>query len=359
MVYLFLTMAIVLGTSLASSAAAAADAVADFYRGKQIRLIIGFSPGGGYDRYARLMTRHMSRYIPGNPGFVPQNMPGAGSMVAAQYMMHRAQRDGSVIATISKDSPMNIVVNNSPDKAEFARLNWIGNPGRDNYILTVWAATGVRTIEDATKKELSMGATAANGSAALYPHLLNNMFGTKFKVIAGFPGSTELNLALERGEIDGRGSDSWVTLRSTKPEWLRDKKVNVLMQIGFRRDKGSADIPLMIDLARNPLERMLFEMLSSSASVGTSLLTTADIPDDRLSALRGAFNAIMKDPQFLAEAEREKLEINPVAGEEIQEAVSKTVNAPREVVDLLTAATAESRTINCADTAKDKGLCGK
>jgi hypothetical protein len=249
------------------------------------------------------------------------------------------------------------VVNNSPDKAAFAKLNWIGNVSEDNYIMTVWAATGVKTIADATKKELSMGATAANGAAALYPHILNNIFGTKFKVIAGFSGSTQLNLAMERGEIDGRGSDSWVTLRSTKPDWLRDKKINVLMQMGFRRDKETADIPLMIDLARNPVERMLFEMLSASAKVGASFLTTADVPAERLAALRTAFNAVMRDPQFLTEAEHAKLEINPVPGEDVQETVSKTIMAPKEVVDLLMAATAKGKAFNCNEAAKDKALC--
>ena len=204
-------------------------------------------------------------------------MPGAGSMVGAQYMMHQAPRDGTVLAMLSKDSPMNIVVNSSPDKDAFAKLNWIGNSSEDNYVMTVWASTGVKSVQDATTKELSMGATAANGAAALCSHILNNVLGTKFKVIAGFSGSSQLYLAMERGEIDGRGSDSWVTLRSTKPEWLRDKKINVLMQMGFRRDKDTMDIPLMVDLARSPIERMLFEMLSSSARVGASLLTTADV----------------------------------------------------------------------------------
>src|SRR5262249_11697493 len=147
--------------------------------------------------------------------------------------------------------------------------------------------------QDATKKELAMGATAANGAAALYPHVLNNTLGTKFKVIAGFPGSSQIYLAMERGEIDGRGSDSWAALRSTKPDWVRDKKINILMQIGFRRDPRTADIPLMIDLARSPVERMLFEMLSSSATVGSSLLTTAGIPPERIAALRAAFDAVV------------------------------------------------------------------
>jgi tripartite-type tricarboxylate transporter receptor subunit TctC len=352
-------IALAAASALMLSHAAAADPVADFYRGKQIRMIIAFGPGGGYDLYARLLAKHMSRFIPGNPTFIAQNMPGAGSMIGAQYMMHQAPHDGTAVAMLSKDSPMNIVVNNSPDKAAFAKLNWIGNVSEDNYIMTVWAKTGVKSVEDATRTELSMGATAANGAAALYPHILNNIFGTKFRVIAGFSGSTQLYLAMERGEIDGRGSDSWVTLRSTKPEWLRDKKINVLMQMGFRRDKNTADIPLMIDLARSPVERMLFEMLSASARVGASLLTTADVPVERLGALRAAFNAVMKDPQFLADAEHAKLEVNPLPGEEVQEAVSRTVNASKEILDLLTAATAKGKAFNCAEAAKDQALCDR
>ena len=345
--------------AMAAAHGAAADPVADFYAGKQLRVIVGFSPGGGYDLYARLVTRHMSRYIPGNPVIVPQNMPGAGTMVAAQYMLQQAPRDGTVLATISKDSPVDVVVNKAPYKADYGRLNWIGNPNEDNNIMTVWATSGVKSIEDATKREVVMGVTAANGAGALYPRLLNTVLGTKFKIIAGFPGSNELNLAMERGEIDGRGSDSWVNLRSTRPEWLTEKKVNVIMQMGFRRDAESAAIPLMIDLARNPVERLLFEMLSSGVRLGYPLLTTPDVPAERLEALRAAFDAVMKDPEFLAEAKNARLGVNPVSGREVQQAVNGTVNAPGDVVDLLLAATTSGKTFNCAEVAKDRSLCGK
>ena len=338
--------------------AAAADAVADFYAGKQMRVIIGFPTGGGYDIYARLMTHHMTRFIPGNPTITPQNMPGAGSMIAVQHMLQQAPRDGTVLATISKDSPMDIVLNDRPYKADFAKLNWIGNASEDNNIMPVWAATGVKSVEDATKREVVMGTTSANGAGALYPRLLNNVHGTKFNIIAGFPGSAQLNLAMERGEIDGRGSDSWVTLNSTNPDWLRDKKVNVLMQMGFRRDPERAHIPLMIDLARTPVERILFETLSSGARVGTPLLTTPDVPAERLDALRAAFDAIMKDPEFLADAKKAKLDISPASGPNVQEAVVKTMTAPADIVDLLKAAITGDKTFNCAEVAKDKSLCG-
>jgi tripartite-type tricarboxylate transporter receptor subunit TctC len=352
-------VAAALATMAQAGGAAAADAVADFYAGKQIRVLIGFPPGGGYDTYARLLAKHMPKHIPGKPTMIVQNMPGAGSMIAAQNLMQQAPRDGTVVGTISKDSPMDVVVNSSPYRADFAKLNWIGNVSEDNNIMTVWAATGVKTIEDAKNKELVMGATAANGAAALYPRLLNNTLGTKFKILAGFPGSTELNLAMEKGEIDGRGSDSWVTLRGSRPDWVRDKKVNVLMQMGFRRDEETKDIPLMIDLATTPAEKILFEMLSSGSRVGNPLVTTPDVPADRLEALRAAFDQVVQDPEFLAEAQAAKLTVYAAPGKAVQEAVAKTVNAPPDVVSLVTAAMSGDKPFNCADVAKDKSLCGK
>jgi tripartite-type tricarboxylate transporter receptor subunit TctC len=343
--------------AFAAPAARAADAVADFYKGKQVHVIVGFAAGGGYDLYARLISRHMARFIPGNPTMVVQNMPGAGSVTAAQYLLQKAPRDGTTIGSISKDSPFDQVVNTQSANYDLGKLNWIGNANEDNDVMEVWAASGVRTVEDAKKREVIMGSTGQTGAGSLYPRLLNNIVGTKFKVIGGFPGSPQLYLAMERGEIDGRASDSLVSLKSTKPEYLRDKKVNVLMQMGFRRSPDLPDVPLMAELAKSPAERKVFELLSSNVRIGHPIVTTPEVPADRLAALIAAFDAAMKDPQFLAEAEQGKLDINPISSKALQEAVINTTQAPKEVVDLVLAASKDAQTFNCADVAKDKSLC--
>jgi tripartite-type tricarboxylate transporter receptor subunit TctC len=337
--------------------ASAADPVADFYKGKQLRVVVGFSAGGAYDVYARVVGRHMVRFIPGNPTVVVQNMPGAGSITAARYMLMEAPRDGTALATISKDAAFDQVVNGKGDEYDLAKLNWIGNPAEDNDVMETWGTSGIRTIDDAKTREVALGSTSATGAGALYPRLLNNIFGTKFKIIAGFPGASQLNLAMERGEIDGRASDSLVSIRATKPQYLTEKKVNILMQMGFVRSPDIPDVPLMVELGRNPAERKVFEMLSSNVRIGRPLLTTPEVPPARLAALVAAFDTTMKDPEFLREAAQAKLAVTPVSGRQVQEAVNNTVNAPKEIVDLVRAAADSEKAFNCADIAKDKSLC--
>ncbi len=219
---------IVAGISLAGLASAAsADGVADFYRGKQINLVIGYGPGGGYDIYARLLGRFIGAHIPGNPTIVPQNMPGAGSRSAANWLALIAPKDGTVIASLSQATPTDQVLDQPGVRFDSRKFNWIGNLSVVNNILFVSAASGVTTIDEAKKKPLAIGASGASSPSVLYPQVSNNLLGTKFKIISGYPGGGDINIAVERHEVDGRGSDSWASLKSTHPDWIRDHTINI------------------------------------------------------------------------------------------------------------------------------------
>ena len=317
---------IVAGVSLAGLASAAsADGVADFYRGKQINLVIGYGPGGGYDIYARLLGRFIGAHIPGNPTIVPQNMPGAGSRSAANWLALIAPKDGTVIASLSQATPTDQVLDQPGVRFDSRKFNWIGNLSVVNNILFVSAASGVSTIDEAKKKTLAIGASGASSPSVLYPQVSNNLLGTKFKIISGYPGGGDINIAVERHEVDGRGSDSWASLKSTHPDWIRDHAINILFQVGPRREKDLPDVPLWTELAQNEEQRQVLEILSGDVSVGRPILTAPDVPADRVKALRQAFDETMRDPQFIEAAKQANMEINPMSGEELQRVVERIV----------------------------------
>src|SRR5882672_4289048 len=230
------TASTVLAAMLLASSAAAADDVADFYRGKRINLVIGYGPGGGYDTYARLLARFIGERIPGNPTIVPQNMPGAGSRGAANWLYNVAPKDGTVIATLSQTTPTDQALGQPGIQFDAQKFNWIGNTVVVNNIMVLWAETGVRTIEEARQKQLAIGATGASSPSVLYPQVSNNLLGTKFKIVSGYPGGGDINIALERREVDGRGSDSWASMKANNSRWLNEHKINILFQVGPRQE---------------------------------------------------------------------------------------------------------------------------
>lgn len=341
------------------SGAAHADSVADFYKGKRMRVIIGYGAGGGYDGYARFVTRHMARFIPGNPTMVPQNMPGAGSAIAAQFLTHQAPRDGSVLATLGQNLPLDQALRPERAKYDTRELIWIGNVNQGNNVMMMWHTSGVRSIEDAKQKEVFVPATGVTSTSVMYPRALNNIFGTKFKIITGFGGGRELNLSIERGEMHGRGSIAWATIKANAPHYLTEKKVNLILQMGLTKEKDLPDVPLIVDLARNQAERQVLELIAAGVAIGRPTVTTPGVPADRVGALRAAFDAVTKDEKFLAEAKKARLDINPVPGVELQEIVTRVVNAPDDVVELTRAALTKGKTFNCRATVKDKALCRK
>jgi tripartite-type tricarboxylate transporter receptor subunit TctC len=315
-------------TWLASGPAMAQQSVEDFYRGKKIDLIIGYSPGGTYDLYARLVARHLGNYIPGKPLIVPRNMPGAGSRAAANWVYNIAPKDGTVLATADQSLALEQATGDKRVTFDTRRFIYIGNPNVENNTTATWYASGIKTIDDAKKREVTMGATGGSTSSQ-YPKAMNALLGTKFKIILGYPGGNDINLAMERGEVDGRGSNSWTSWKTTRPEWVAQKKINILVQIGLKKAPDLPDVPLLMDLSKNDEDRQLLRLLSASTNVGRPIFTTPGVPADRVAVLRKAFDAMIHDPEFLAEAKREKFDIDPVPGEELQKIVAEIVVIPK------------------------------
>lgn len=309
---------------------ALAQSVENFYKGKKIDVVIGFSVGGGYDAYGRLVARHLGEHIPGKPLLIPRNMTGAGSRVAAAYIHGAAPRDGTSIGVAEQSLPLEHALGDAGIKFDPRELQWIGNPNADNNVLTVWRTSPVQTIPEAKKTPISIGATGYN-TTAQYPAVLNAMIGTKFKVILGYPGGNEINLAMEREEVVGRGSSGWGAYKSQRPDWVKDKKIHVLVQIGLTKSPDLPDAPLLMDLAENELDRSAMRLLSSPTTMGRPFFAPPGVPQERVKALRAAFDSMLKSTSFNDEATKLNLDINPVSGEEMQQIVSELGGAPEQV----------------------------
>src|SRR4029077_17570180 len=304
------------------------QAVEDFYRGKKIDMIIGYSPGGTYDLYARLVARHLGNYLPGKPLIVPRNMPGAGSRSAANWMYSIASHDGTVLATADQSLSLQQAAGDKRINFDTTKFIYIGNPNIENNITESWHTWGIKTIDDAKKREVTVGATGGSTSSQ-YPKAMNALIGTKFKIVLGYPGGNDVNLALERGEVDVRGSNSWTSLKATRPAWIAEKKVNILVQIGLAKASDLPDVPLLMDLGTNEDDRKLLRVLSSSTHIGRPIFTTPDAPPERVAALRKAFGTMVHDPIFLEEARREKFDIEPTMGEAMQKIVTEMMAVPK------------------------------
>ena len=285
-----------------------------------------------------MVSRHIGKHLPGNPRVVPENMLGASGRVAANYMYNAAPRDGSVIAVLQQSVPMGQALGEGGIQYDAARFNWIGSPVRPDETLVVWHTTGVKTIEDAKKKEVIIGATSPTGMNYVYPKLANELLGTKFKIVAGYPGGTPIVLALERGEVEGRGSNPWSEWKATKPEWVREGKIIPIMQMSLFKHPDLPHVPLMIDLAPNENVRTVFELISITGELGRPFLTSPGVPAERVAALREAFARTMDDPDFLADARKVRQEIQLVGWKEMESHVQRVLGASPAAIDLLKAA---------------------
>ena len=318
-----------------SGAASAQQSVADFYRGKSIDLYIGLTQGGGYDLYARTTAKHMEKHIPGNPNIVPKQMLGAGGQKAAAYVYEVAPKDGTAIAAGPQEIALDQALGTLPIKFDATKVFWIGNPSIDNNVVVMWHTSGVKSIEDAKKKEYVIAATAPNGASAQYPQVLNTLVGTKFKILAGYPGGRDMDLAMERGEVHGRGSNAWASYKATAPDWLKDGKINLIAQIGLTKEKELPNVPLLMDLGPTAEDRAALKLLSSVTAVGRPLFTSPGTPPERVAALRRAFDLTIKDPAYIADLQKINLALNPMGGEELQKIVEETVNTPKPIVERL------------------------
>jgi tripartite-type tricarboxylate transporter receptor subunit TctC len=326
------TYAALAALALAWPAAAQADAVGDFYKGKTVSIIIGTSPGNDYDFRGRLIGRYLGEHLPGQPTVVPRNMPGAGGIQAANWMAALAPRDGTTLHMIMSNMMSAQAMDTKAVKFDTRQFTWIGNTTSAPNVMATWHTTGVASVEDMKTRPVLVGAPIGT-AGQIYAELMNALLGTKLKVVTGYPGGNEVNLAMERGEVDGRASNNWASWKANQPEWLRDHKINIIVQVGLRRNPDLPDTPLLTELAKNESDRQVMEFLSADTAIARSLVTTPGVPADRIEALRHAFDATMKDPQFLAEAEKAKMDISPTSGEEAQKIADSIVNAPREVIE--------------------------
>ena len=311
----------------AAGAPAQAQSVADFYRGKTINMLIGVGVGGEYDLQARLVARHIGKHIPGNPNVVPQNMVGAGGINMANNLYNTAPRDGTTIAMMGNNFPASQAVGAKSVKFDAGKMQWLGTIAPVVETMAVWHTAGVKSIDDLRKKETVAGASGRGAITFFYPTMMNAFLGTKFKIVTGYPGGNQINLAMERGEVQAR-NNTWSSWKATRPQWIKDKLIYVVAQAGPRaRD---LDAPSVEELARTPDDRATIELIVSGTQLGRPFATTPGIPADRLAALRDAFRATMKDPEFLKDAAQMNFEVNPVYGEPMQKIVEKILSTPKK-----------------------------
>jgi tripartite-type tricarboxylate transporter receptor subunit TctC len=315
--------------ALAASGAAKADSVADFYRGKNVNVLIGVAVGGEYDLHARLVSRYLGKYIPGSPAVVPQNMTGAGGLKMANYLYEVAPRDGTNIGMLANTFPAMQAAGVKGVMFDAEKFHWIGSISPTVETMTVWKTTGVQSIDDARKKEVIAGATGRGAITYMFPAMLNEFAGTKFKIVTGYPGGNDVNLAMERGEVGAR-NNTWSSWKVTKPAWLANKDITVIVQAGPK----AADLPFVPsveEIIPDPDNRKVVELLVSGTRLGRPLATTPGAPEERVKALREAFDAVMKDPEFLKEAAASNIEVDPVRGVDMQEFVKKVLATPKNL----------------------------
>jgi tripartite-type tricarboxylate transporter receptor subunit TctC len=316
--------------AIAGATAASAQSPAEFYKGKEIRMLISHPAGGGYDLYARFFARHLSRLMPGHPIVVPQNMPGGAGVVMASYIYANAPQDGTVIGL----GPGSTDLFGSPGARYDARkFSWIGSMTADVAVSVAWHTSPVKSAKDLFTTELVTGGAGVTDQSVMYPVALSRILGMKFKVITGYGGTADTSLAMERGETFGIGAMNFTSVQANKPDWLRDKKVNVLTQFSLERHPSLPDVPTVIELSRTDDERDVLRLIIAQSTMARAIYGPPNIPPDRLQALRAAFDAMMKDRDFLAEADKLKIELNqPMAGQKMSEFVNRLYAAKPELV---------------------------
>ena len=301
---------------------AVAQTVEQFYTGKIIDFVIGYPPGGSNDIWARLLARHLGKHIPGKPNIVPKNMPGAGSFLAVNTVYSVSPKDGTVLAIGAPTMALDERLGTQGVRFKTAELNWVGRVDSLINLVFMWHTSKVKTFADAQKIESTLSGTGAGSTVSIYPTVMNNVFGTKFKLIMGYKGSADAQLAVERGEVEGH-STSWVAVKVGHPDWLPTKKISILVQFSLTRHPELPDIPTAVDLARTDEERQMLSAIMVAAEVGSAFFTTPGVPPERLEALRRAFDATMRDKDFLADVERTKLAVAPMKGEDLQKLVKQ------------------------------------
>ena len=302
-----------------------ADPVADFYRGKTVNLLIGVGAGGEYDLQARLIAKYIGKYIPGNPAVLPQNMTGASGLKMINYLATVAAHDGTYVGMIQNTLPALQAIGLDGAQFDAATFNWLGTMAPVVETVAVLRSTGVTTVEGARDRQIVAGATARGSITYTFPALMNELFSTKFKLVTGYMGGNEINLAMERGEVEAR-NNTWSSWKATKPAWLSEHKIAIIAQSGPR--PADLDAPLVAELTKTPEDRRLVDLIFSGTLLGRPLATTPDVPAERVAALRSAFDQTIRDPEFLAEAKTLNFDVDPVHGIDMQKAVERIHDVP-------------------------------
>ena len=309
------------------AAPVSADTVADFYAGKIVRLVVATPPGGPYDSYARLLARHLGPHIPGNPTIVVENMSGATGMMAASYVFARAPQDGTVLGNLHNMLPLMEALGETSVKLDPAAFNWLGNMTREVGDVVISTKSPVKTIEDAKRIEVVMGASSRTALAGIYPQVMNRVLGTRFRIVMGYDGNTGVDHALELGEVEGNAGDTWFSGTGRTYDWFKDGTIRVLVQIGTRTP-DLPDVPLLADLAGNDDDRKLLELFSSPYLIGKPTALGPGVPRERVVALKAAYSATMSDPEFLADAAQQGITIAPVSGEDLSALMRRIMGLP-------------------------------
>jgi tripartite-type tricarboxylate transporter receptor subunit TctC len=330
--------------ALAAASPAAADPVADFYAGKTVQVLIGFSPGGGYDTYARTLARYMGRHIPGNPKLVPQNMPGAGSLKVVNYLANVAPKDGTALAHFAPGIMFEPLIGHTEGvQFDATKFTWLGSVSREASVCAFMASAGIKSWADMRAKSMIIGASGGGAESDVFPTVLRNMFHLPLKIVTGYPGGTEITLAMERHEVDGRCGWSWTSLLSRNKALLDTHQLDVVLQIALEKTKDLADVPLIVDVAETPNQKAALKLIVARQGIARPFAAPPSVPEERARALREAFDATMRDPDFIADAKSQSLDVDPVSGTDVTTLIREVYASSPEAVQLAASSMKEAK----------------
>ena len=319
--------------TIALASPAPAQSVEEFYKGKTINLVIGYSVGGGYDLYGRLLTRHIGKHIPGRPNIVPQNLTGAGSLRAAQFIYSVAPKDGTTFGTFGRTIAATPLLTPAGAQFDGTKFTWLGSVTNEVSTCVTWHTAPVKSWNDVLAKEVAMGGEGPGADPDVYTLLYKNVFGAKMKLITGYHGTNDTTLAMERGEVDGLCGLSWSTLKSRHQQWMNERKINILIQAALKKQPELASVPLAIELTKDREQLQILKLFLISQEMARPFAAPPSIPDDRKAALVAAFEATMRDPEFLAEAQKLNMDVNPLGGKTIDGLLAELYATPRAVIE--------------------------
>jgi tripartite-type tricarboxylate transporter receptor subunit TctC len=320
--------------ALAAPSSGTADQVEDFYKGKTVRVVIGYGPGGGYDLYGRVTAEYLGKYIPGHPTIVSQNMPGAGSFAAAKYLYEAAPKDGTVLGIVGQTFPLDAAMKSEKERIDASQLPYIGRLTSNVDFGHGMPGAWFKSFDDARAREIVVGATGGASTALLLPKALNKYAGAKFKIVTGYTGSTEVTLAAERGEVELVGANGLASIMARHPDWITQKKVPILYQATLKRHPLLPPVPALPELGITEDGKAVLTAIASSADIGRAIMTTPGVPEERLSALRKAFQQMLADPAFLEEMKKRNVTIEPATGEALDAIARDTVKTPKHILEL-------------------------